>query len=290
MDPDAPANQAPTLAQAVRAKMDGLTPRERKAAKALLAQYPVIGLEPVAVFAQRAHVSAPTILRLIGKLGLSGYPEFQRRLRDELTQQAASPLAKQRFPAEGRGKAGDALSAFGRALVENIEESFQDLPPGEFEEAVKLLSATNRRIYLVGGRFTDAIARYAAAQLRIVRPGVTHLIGQSENWRDQLLDFRAGDVLILFDIRRYQEDLLQLAGASAARKVAVILITDQWLSPVARHASSVLPTRVSAPSNWDSSVALLAIMEALIAATTETLWDSARERIETLEEMRRLAD
>jgi DNA-binding MurR/RpiR family transcriptional regulator len=65
-----------------------------------------------------------------------------------------------------------------------------------------------------------------------------------------------------------------------------VLVTDQWLSPLSRQAAHVLPCRVAAPSRWDSSVALLAIVEALTAAATERLGEFARKRIEELERLR----
>ena len=46
----------------------------------LLASYPIAGLESVARFAERAHVSPPTVTRFITKLGFRGYPEFQETL------------------------------------------------------------------------------------------------------------------------------------------------------------------------------------------------------------------
>jgi hypothetical protein len=48
------------------------------------------------------------------------------------------------------------------------------------------------------------------------------------------------------------------------RKARIILITDPWLSPIARSARVVLPCVVDANRTWDSSITLLAVAEALI--------------------------
>src|SRR5690606_29339326 len=111
---------------------------------------------------------------------------------------------------------------------------FAHIPPGEFEAVVELVADAKRHVYLIGGRFTDPLARYCAAHLRIVRPKVVHMAGQVENWRDQILDMRRGDVLVVFDMRRYQDDIVGLARAAAERQVKVVLVTDQWLSPISR--------------------------------------------------------
>ncbi len=274
-----------SVAERVRHGMDRLTPTERKAAHVLLAHYPMIGLETVSAFAQRAHVSAPTILRFVSRMGFAGYPEFQRQLRGEIDARLLPPLAKTSVVPGGGFDPDHFLSRFHRALAANMTETFARLPPAEFESAVALL-ASSRRVFTVGGRFTDSIARYLAAHLRIVRPGVTHLTGQYDNWRDQLLDIGKKDVLVVFDVRRYQEDLGQFAALAAQRNATVVLFTDQWLSPIARHAAHVLAARIAAPSTWDSNAAVLALAEALVTAATERLWPIASTRIKRLEALR----
>ena len=97
------ADDRPSIAEQVRASVERLTARERKAAQTLLTNYPTAGLAPVAEFAERAQVSAPTVLRLVAKLGCLGYPDFQRRLREELEAQFASPLTKRARAARPRG-------------------------------------------------------------------------------------------------------------------------------------------------------------------------------------------
>ncbi len=275
-----------TIADQIRTRIQEFTATERKAAHVLLATYPLAGLEPVADFASRAGVSAPTVLRFIARLGIGSYPDFQRRLRDELEAQLKSPLAKVTHDGDGGPKGGDALARFKAAVVENLEQTFAHVPPAEFEAVVDLLADTKRGIYLAGGRFTDPVARYVAAHLRIVRPRVTHMAGQAENLRDQILDMGRHDVLFVFDIRRYQEDTVALAKSAAGRGVKIVLVTDQWLSPISRVAAHVLSAHVSAPSNWDSSAAMIALLEAVLAAVTERLWPSAKARIAEIEALR----
>jgi DNA-binding MurR/RpiR family transcriptional regulator len=277
-------SRAHTLAEAVRDRLDTLTASERRAARALLANYPMLGLETVAEFSARCGVSSPTILRFIGRLGFTHYADFQRRLREEVEAQLKSPLAK----AEPSAAPGELPSqaSFAAAVAENIAQTFAHMPAAEFEAAVALVADAKRPVHLLGGRFTDAVARYMAAHLRILRPAVHHIGGQPGNWRDGLVDVGRRDVLVIFDIRRYQEDLMVHAQAMTERGASVVLITDQWLSPIARIAQLVLPTRIQVPSAWDSSAALLVVAEALIASVTARDWPTVKARIGALEALR----
>jgi DNA-binding MurR/RpiR family transcriptional regulator len=275
-----------SIAEHVRASLVALTAQERKAAQVLLTNYPAAGLAPVAEFAERARVSAPTVLRFVAKLGFLGYPDFQRQLREELEAQLASPLAKPARKAGPRSPQRPFIDPFAEAAVANLQGTFRHLSEDDFSAIVELLCDRRRSVHLLGGRFTDALARYLAAHLSLVRPDVRHVPSGIGVWRDRLLDIRRRDVVFVFDIRRYQEDVIAFARDAAARGAEMVLVTDQWISPLSRQAKHVLACRVAAPSRWDSSVALLAVAEALTAAATERLGEFARKRIEELERLR----
>ncbi|MBN8999691.1 MAG: MurR/RpiR family transcriptional regulator, partial [Rhizobiales bacterium] len=149
-----------------------------------------------------------------------------------------------------------------------------------------MLADPRRGVHLLGGRFTDAIAEYMAAHLRVLRPNVRRLAGQPGARLDQLLDIERRDVVMLFDIRRYSADLLVFAEQAAARGAAVVLVTDQWMSPISRVARHVLPAHVAAPSVWDSGAGLLLIAEALLAEVAKADNGAGTKRLQALEAIR----
>ncbi len=273
-----------SVAERVRDTLAHASPTERRVAHALLADYPVLALGTLADWANRAAVSAPTVLRFLVKFGFSNFPDLQAQLRNELSDRLRSPLDK--LPSQAIGLNGSIGSAFAEVIIENVRETFAHLSPSEIKSVTTLLADQRRKIALVGGRFTDPLARYAAAHLTILRGGIFHLIGQPDNWRDKLLELGKGDVLIVFDIRRYAPDLQHFAEQAAARRITIVLVTDQWLSPVAKVATHVLPARIAVPSRWDSNTALMAIVEMLLDGVTNMLGQSAERRIKELESLR----
>ena len=92
-------------------------------------------------------------------------------------------------------------------------------------------------------------------------------------------------VLILFDIRRYERDLERLAELAKERGAEIILFTDQWGSPISGLADHVVNAMIEVPSSWDSTLAINLIIEALVAEVQTRVSDTARERIEALEDM-----
>ena len=275
-----------SIAESIRQGLARLTPTERKPAMALLANYPVPGLETVAQFARRAGVSGPTILRLVAKLGFASYPHFQQALRDELELRLQPPLAK--APArrkEGRADA-DFLNRYGRAIIANIERSLSEVSRSEFKGALDLLSDRRRRISLVGGRFTASLALQFYLHLRELRPRVHLVSGQTATWVEHLLDVGRRDVLIVFDIRRYQDDVVRFSQEAATLGADIVLFTDHWLSPIAAVARHVFALRTTLPSSWESFAALSALTEVMVARLQELNWGEASRRMERLEKIR----
>jgi DNA-binding MurR/RpiR family transcriptional regulator len=61
--------------------------------------------------------------------------------------------------------------------------------------------------------------------------------------------------------------------------VRIVLFTDQWMSPISTVATHAFPLRIDAPSGWDSNVATLFMIEALIADIVDRRWPETEQRI-----------
>lgn len=275
-----------SVVERINRHFNSLTKAERTPARLLKANYPLAGLEPLAGFAQRAGVSHPSVLRFIRKLGYSGYPEFQAALRLELDARLKSPLTKGHANQQRAGAGDDLLTRHADTVCDNIRQSVASLPRGEFEGALELLGDSSNTIYLLGGRFTDSLANYVYMHLRVLHPHVEHVTGPPVSWPEYLLDMDQHAVLLVFDIRRYQQEVVRFAGEAAERGAQIILMTDSWLSPIMARATHVLSAHIEAPSNWDSIIAMATLAEALIAGLNERNWSELEPRIRELESLR----
>lgn len=279
-----------TVREAIRQHYSDLTQSERKFANVLLEDYPAAGLASITIVAEQAGVSTPTIARMVQKLGFKGFPQFHRALLRELQAKVSGPTERR---ANWASEAPDShlLNRFAKAVTQNLQTTFSNVPSEAFDAAAHLLANTGHPLFIVGGRITHALADYAFTHLQAVRPKVIHLTSSSATWPHYLLDMAAGDTLLMFDIRRYEANLLRLAELARDRGVEVVLITDQWSSPVAEIATHSFNCWVEIPSAWDSNVSTLMLLEALIAAVQEEAWPETRdryERLDTLFDMTRL--
>jgi DNA-binding MurR/RpiR family transcriptional regulator len=273
------------VAELVRSRLNGLSPAERKLARVLLASYPIAGLESVARFAERAQVSPPTVTRFITKLGFSGYPEFQETLRHEVQARLSSPLTRYRDDQPERGTdsvLSDALDVAG----ENLKATLDVLSHRDVNEAVEIIGDVRRRVMVLGGRVSAPLARYLAAQLHLLRPGIGLVDSERSAPAQQLIDMRRNDVLIVFDYRRYQSDTIESARVASAQGCNVILFTDPWLSPASAFARQVIVTSVDMVGPFDSLVGAMAVVEGVVAAVLGRLGPRAQSRMQSLERLR----
>lgn len=275
---------ARTVSDVIRVRYDSLTRAEKRLADRILENYPVSGLGSITTIAENAGVSTPTVARMVQKLGFKGYPEFQSHLHHELEETISNPITKHdRWALNAPGM--HILNRFADAITANLRDTLSDLDTRTFEDAAALLGDRNRSIYFVGGRITGALAEYFFTHMQVIRPKTALISTNSSSWPQHVLNMNAGDVLVIFDIRRYEQEMATLAEVAKASGVVIILFTDKWGSPVAQHSLHTFRVRIEAPSAWDSSVVTLFVVEALTEAVQSATWDKTRARMNSLEDL-----
>jgi DNA-binding MurR/RpiR family transcriptional regulator len=279
----APAGSGGTIAERISAAAESFTPADRRIADILASTNLVAALETIAKLAQRANVSGPTVLRFSSKLGFAGFADFQDAIRRDIHERLVSPLdLYSRAKAGNSGLIADAKEVF----CAGVSRTLDRLNQATLARVAELLVNPARSIYFVGGRFTQYFAEILWGHMYQMRPKAHILRPGAVSLRDQLVDLGRRDVLVTFDLRRYQSDIIELAELAKTRRATVVLFTDKLLSPIARVATLVLTCDVDAPSPYDSMVPCLALVEVVIAAVAERSGNAGRRRIGEIEHLR----
>ncbi|MFJ9884771.1 MurR/RpiR family transcriptional regulator [Streptomyces sp. NPDC091287] len=160
---------------------------------------------------------------------------------------------------EGAGPDPALLGHGSQVFTGAVTATLAELPPHDFEHAVRLLSDRKRRITLAGGRFTHLLAQYLGLHLMQLRDDVRFLPDHDVERTAVLAALTRCDVLVVFDYRRYESDRTTMAALVQEQGGKVVLFADTWLAPGTPQAEVVLPSRVTAPSPYDSLVADLAV-------------------------------
>ena len=156
--------------EVLRLALPDQTRAERHLASHILTRYPVAALGSITTLAGAAGVFSPTVVRLVQKLGYTGYPDFKCALRRQVEAMLVSPLVKQ---ARAAGAVeGHMLTRFAGAVMENLQATVAQIDPAEFDAAALLLADPSRRIFAMGGRIAHAIADYFVTMMKVTRPEV----------------------------------------------------------------------------------------------------------------------
>ena len=256
-----------------------MTPGERKIARALMADYPSAGLRTMSELARQAGVSAPTVVRFVVQIGYPGYREFQEAIRAELSARNASPLTL-----ETAITSNDSLCQLAWiTLGHGLHQTMSNMLEADLNQAVDLLSNQRHQVVSFGGRFTRLGAEYLDMHLRLIRPGTRVLSWNQQPESGFVADVGSRTVCVVFDVRRYQEDVIALAELAADRGAKVILITDPWMSPISAVADIVLSATVESISSFDSMNAIIAVVDVLVAGLYARLEPTARKRMQSIE-------
>lgn len=261
-----------------------LTKAERKVLRALLDDYPRLGLGPMSRLARQAGVSDPTILRLVKKLGFAGYSDFQNALMAEVDDRLRSPRTLLAGRREGMNN-NDAWSNFLSDASEGIQRTLSLTQADDIRLLCDWLLDLRMRVFCHGGRFSRFLAGYLVAHLRMLRTGCL-LLDDGAALPDQLNDIDRQVLVVVFDYRRYQAQALGVAKAAKARGGRVVLFTDVYDSPLREFADLIVSAPVESPSPFDTLVPATAQVEALIASLVARMDGHLDERLEGIDHLR----
>jgi DNA-binding MurR/RpiR family transcriptional regulator len=279
-----PPSPDASLTDRLRLISSSMAAAEARVARLLFRTGMLAGLDTVANLAHRSGVSGPTVLRLVNKLGLPSFPEFQRAIRRELEERHSSPISQfeQAVPPSDSPFLDHCRDAFAIAMG----DTFTRVSIADFDAAVELLSDPSRPVVTDGGRFTRLISDMLYLHLFLLRKKVSRLRDGLQTREDRMVEINRRTVLVLFDVRRYEAETVAIAQMARERGATIILLTDPWLSPIADYARIVLSADVRSPSAFDSLVPMTALCESLIAAVTAKLGEDGLARMRKIEALR----
>lgn len=266
------------VASLIRANRDVLTPAERRVADLVLSDPHAVAFGTVAAVALAAETSGGSVVRLTARLGLDGFADLQDRVQADLTRERRHAAARIRRPpaADPLGEAVAVASDAVRATLDRVARP-------AFDAAVALLATRSRSVFVIVADASQGIGAQFATELAMLRPGVTHVQGSEVAVARILAALEPGDIVVTLDLPRYDRWLVAAIEPAHRAGGRIVALTNSELSPLAAHAELVFTVSSEAAGPFDSHIASLALLEALVAGLAARLRTSATERLERIE-------
>lgn len=251
---------------------DELSPRLRQVAAYVLDHPNDMGLETLAVIADRCGVQASTIVRFAKAFGYEGASQMQRLFRDELLNATPSPSYAERVR-DFKRRSGDGRSLEPHELLQEFSESNiialehlrNEIDAGQLERAVDLI-VNSASVYLIGLRRSFPIAAYMAYALRHVERPVHLIDGLAGMLTEQSSMLAKDDLLFAISFRPYAKETADIVARARDAGAAVIAISDSQLSPISREADISFDIKDAEVRQFRSLTGSLCLAQTLVIA------------------------
>lgn len=226
-------------------------------------------------------VSESTVVRFATEIGYTGYPEFQKAMQEMIKDKLTSV---QRIEVTAsKIENNDVLETVLNQDIQKIRRTIEETSREDFARAVdSIINAEH--IYIYGARSASALANFLGYYFGLIFDNV-HIIttGSRSGVYEGLFRITDKDALIGISFPRYSSVSVNAMSFAHSRGAATISITDNMLSPLVPHSTSVLIARSDMASVVDSLVAPLSLINALIVATVIEKKDDVKATFEALE-------
>ncbi|PYC21738.1 MurR/RpiR family transcriptional regulator [Pseudomonas mosselii] len=242
-----------------------LPPSLRKVADYILRHPLKAATLTIEEMAQATATSPAAVNRLAKALDLGGYSGMKAELVATL-QQMVSPVDKLRNELAQRPGGDFGLHEQIQSATSNLATTASNNQADAFEAFVSCLLEA-RKVYVLGFGNSVYLAGLAASTLVPFCKDACAISmeGGNENAAYRLAAITEQDVLLAIALPRYSQDTLQLSRFAHERKATVLAITDSPASPLAPLARHVLYAPADHPVLTSSNIAVLALIEGLVA-------------------------
>ena len=243
-----------------------------------------MGLQTLAVIADRCKVQPSTVVRFAKAFGYDGASDMQKLFRDEILSFAPSPSYADRVrDFTQRSGRTDALAPHElmREFADNniiaLEHLKESVRKADLEKAVALIRDA-QSVYVVGLRRSFAVAAYLAYALRHVDKRAYLIDGVAGMLTEQSGMLTRSDVLIATTFRPYAAETAEVVDRAKESGAKIVAISDSRLSPIARHADVLFETKDAEVRQFRSLTASLCLAQTLVIACAYQLETGDRKR------------
>ena len=287
---DGRLNTPEALISHMQAELSSLSPRIRAAARYLLDNPNEIAVRSMRQIALAADVHPNTLVRLAQALGFEGYEELRdpfreamRRGNDTIPERARALQHQSRA-----GSGGELYRALSETSLSNVATLFATTSPLDLKRAARMIiKARTAYVLGMGSCYPSMHGFYYIGRMAI--PNLVFSPQQSSLPLDDLLRIGRHDVLFAATYRPYRRETVEAARFAKAKGAKLISLTDSRASPIAAEADLLLLAPTATPQFFPSMLAMIAMLESLLAFIVAETGPDAVASIEELHKSRTTA-
>lgn len=265
----------------MKEKYSSLSKGHKAIASYIMNHYDKAAFMTAAQLGDEVGVSESTVVRFPVELGYDGYPRLQKELKELIKSKLTS--VQRLEVSSNRIDKDNVLKSVLQADLNKIKMTLEEIDSENFNNIVEeILKA--KRIFILGVRSSAPLASFLGFYFNLIFENVrlVHTTSVSEMF-EQIVNAREGDVVIGISFPRYSRRTTKAMQFVHKQGAAVIAITDNKDSPLAKSANYSIFARSDMNSFVDSLVAPLSIINAIIVAIGLKRKEQIQATLEKLE-------
>ncbi len=254
------------LMELVQSQYGNLSKGQQKVAKYLLENPREFALHSAKEIGEKAGLSETTVIRFCYAIGLSGYSELQKSVRDQFISEKSS-LANYY---SSKLDIVDEPRFFEQVMEKDIQfirETMMRINEADFQKAVDLLESAEK-VYICGLRSSFSMANWLAFSLGIVRKNVQLIRRDTDDVLSMISGMNSDSVFVALSFHRYMKETIHIAEMAKSKGACIVGITDSPVAPLRDIADILLPLYSAEMSTLDIAPALISFINAVVAGVT----------------------
>lgn len=255
----------PPIEARIADRYASLSPQERRAADALLANLDDLAIYRAAELAQLAGVSKATMSRLFRRLDYDDFTQVREHLR---------ALRSEGVPVSVDGTPG--IEAHLEAETEHLQRVLRAGEPA-IERAADLI-ASAASVTVVGLRTSYPVALHLAQQVGQARGAVRVSPAPGQSLGDDLVGLGADHVVVVVAFRRRPPQIAGMLEMLRDQGTALVVLADPSGRRLARSTDVWLECGPTTHGAFDSHAAAMSVVAAVAARVLDHLGPDAASR------------
>ena len=226
-------------------------------------------------------LSESSVVRFAISLGYDGWPDLQSQLRAEVKARLSTvSRLRQSAARSSRSPEIDIMSGD----MHNIRATIATLEREVFAKAVDAVSAASR-VFIVGTRSARSLALFLGFCLEMCGKCVTYVGTGPRSEIEDVSSTQPDDVVIGISFARYSRSTVECFSHASTQRCTTIALTDSLMSPLAEMADITLTAKVDIDSFFESLVAPLSLINALVGRLAQQHEQKTLDTLERFEEL-----
>jgi DNA-binding MurR/RpiR family transcriptional regulator len=216
------------------------------------------------------------VTRFFPKIGYQNIKEARADFRQDIQFMVNSPLDRLHGENQQQVDRVDGIANVMAMDLTNIQNTLNSLSKDTVETFFTLIEDNNKTLYTLGTRKEFSLAYYFYIQVSHFRRRMVLL--STDSIVNQLADIQTGDILVIFDFRRYSRVHEKACRYVSEQGGKVVVFADSPIAPAVNLADCLFLINTQAPSIFDSYTAGMTLINTLMVQMVETYGNELKEK------------